>query len=330
MTKNNYKKYYIIIGDIMRRFKAKRKLKKRALIKLVIILILIILLIKNIKKNFIDYSIMIKEKLTSIGLSSISDNNILDKIYVYTKDNIINKPNNMLVYNLEYKENINKEESNNEDVKKVVNTVDSEPLIYIYSSHQKEEYVKDGSNDYNITPGVFLASQILEEKLNNSGIKTIVMKDDITSYLISNNMDYSKSYIASRHFLEPDIKKYSKVKLFIDLHRDAAKKDVTTIDINQKKYARVMFVIGKEYSTYEANLAKANKINDMINKLYPNLSRGVLQKAGYGVNGIYNQDLKDNIILIELGGNENTLEEVNNTIEILVNILGDYINEKEL
>ena len=42
---------------------------------------------------------------------------------------------------------------------------------------------------------------------------------------------------------------------------------------------------------------------------------------------MYNQDLKDNIILIELGGNNNNLDEVVNTIELLVPIIGEYINE---
>ena len=87
-----------------------------------------------------------------------------------------------------------------------------------------------------------------------------------------------------------------------------------------------MFVIGMEYNTYEINLSLANSINNIIDQLYPNLSRKMIKKAGYGVNGVYNQDLKDNIILIELGGNENSLEEVNNTIDVLANILGDYVN----
>lgn len=321
-----------MIGDIMRRFRAKRKLKKRVLIKLLIIIILFFMFFKFLKKNLKNYLDISQKKLTSLGIESISnnDNNILNKIYTYTKENIINKPNTMLVANLEYKSNKNNlSKKNKEKIKKVVNNISDEPIIYIYSTHQKEEYIKDGSYDYNITPGVFLASQILEEKLNNNGINTMIMKDNITEYLNNNHLDYSKSYIASRHFLEPVINKYTKVKLFIDLHRDAAKKDVTTIDINGNACARIMFVIGKEYSTYEANLSIANKLNNMINNKYPNLSRGVLQKQGYGVNGIYNQDLKDNVILIELGGNENNLEEVSNTIEMLVNIIGDYVNEKE-
>ena len=164
-------------------------------------------------------------------------------------------------------------------------------------------------------------------KLNNKGIKTIVMEDDITAYLDNNKLDYSKSYQASRFYLKPALDKYPTVKLFIDLHRDSTPKDVSTTTIDSKNYAKVMFVIGKEYDTYESNLAVASSINDRITSKYPTLSRGVLQKEGYGVNGVYNQDLKDNIILIELGGDKNNLEEVTNTIDVLVEIIGEYINE---
>ena len=46
------------------------------------------------------------------------------------------------------------------------------------------------------------------------------------------------------------------------------------------------------------------------------------------MNGVYNQDLQGNVILIELGGDKNNLEEITNTIDILVNVIGDYVNEK--
>ena len=121
--------------------------------------------------------------------------------------------------------------------------------------------------------------------------------------------------------------KYKEIKLYIDLHRDAASKDVTTTVINDKSCAKVMFVIGKEYETYQNNLGIANKINEKIIKLYPSLSRGILKKEGAGVNGVYNQDLASNIILLELGGDNNNLDEVINTIELIVPIIGEYINE---
>ena len=65
-----------------------------------------------------------------------------------------------------------------------------------------------------------------------------------------------------------------------------------------------------------------------IKNKYPTLTRGVLEKEGKNVNGIYNQDLGSNIMLIEVGGNYNNIEEVMNTIDLIVPIIGDYINEK--
>ena len=61
-----------------------------------------------------------------------------------------------------------------------------------------------------------------------------------------------------------------------------------------------------EYKSYEKNLSVANIINEKIKKKYPSLTRGVMLKSGDNVNGIYNQDLNQNIILMECGGNENT------------------------
>ena len=61
----------------------------------------------------------------------------------------------------------------------------------------------------------------------------------------------------------------------------------------------------------------------------------LLQKAVTDVNiGIYkrkdvifNQDLYDNATLIEVGGVDNTIEEVNNTLEAFAKVLSEYIKE---
>ena len=54
-----------------------------------------------------------------------------------------------------------------------------------------------------------------------------------------------------------------------------------------------------------------------------------MRKEGAGVDGVYNQDLNSNVILIEIGGNENNIEEVNNTLDIVASVIGEYLNEKE-
>ena len=172
-----------------------------------------------------------------------------------------------------------------------------------------------------------MAAYILQEKLSSQNIKADVMEDNITDYLNLNNMKYSKSYEASRKFLTDALNKYKDYKLIIDLHRDALPKEKSTTIINNKSCAKISFVIGEDYDSYETNLQVANKINDKIKEKYPSLTRGVLTKGGEASNGVYNQDLNPNIILIEIGAQENTIDEVLNTIELLAPIIGEYINE---
>ena len=51
-----------------------------------------------------------------------------------------------------------------------------------------------------------------------------------------------------------------------------------------------------------------------------------MKKTGATVNGLYNQDLNSNMILLELGANENTIDEIQNTVESITPILSKYIN----
>lgn len=66
-------------------------------------------------------------------------------------------------------------------------------------------------------------------------------------------------------------------------------------------------------------------INNLFNKYYPGLSRGIYKKQGAGVNGVYNQDISSNTILIEIGGVDNNIDEVLNTTEAVANVLYYYI-----
>jgi len=203
----------------------------------------------------------------------------------------------------------------------------TEPLVYIYNSHQTEGYSKEYLENEKITPNVLMAGYLLKEKLDKLGVPTIIEESNISEFLRINNWNYNASYKASRFYLLDTMEKHPSIKLFIDLHRDSLSKNSSTVTINNKKYAKVLFVVGKEHNNYLKNLNLANKLNNMIKLKYPTLTRGIIQKEGSGVNGIYNQDLSSNIILLELGGNENTITEVLNTIEIISTIIKEYINE---
>lgn len=205
------------------------------------------------------------------------------------------------------------------------NVVD--PKIYIYNSHQLENYSTKHLEIYNITPNVMMASYLLKEKLNKLSIPSIAEDANIIEFMKINNWRHQDSYKASRFYIIDALNKYKNLDLIVDIHRDDLTKEASTVTINNKKYANVLFVVGLEHPKYEENLKLANKINNLIKVKYPNLSRGVLTKKGSGVDGIYNQDLSPKMILLELGGQNNTIDEVLNTTEVLSTIFKEIVGD---
>ena len=201
----------------------------------------------------------------------------------------------------------------------------ADPIIYLYNSHQLENYSNKDLDIYGITPNVLMASYVLREKLNELGLNTIVEEANMSEVLSKNGWNYSYSYQASRGLMEEKKNQYSTLKYFIDIHRDSVSHEYSTVTIGGESYAKVMFVIGLDHDNWKFNFDMVNVLNGLINKYYPGMSRNVMKKEGANVNGIYNQDFSPNCILIEVGGVDNTIEEVYNTMGALAYVLSKYI-----
>lgn len=201
---------------------------------------------------------------------------------------------------------------------------DDMPLVYIYNTHDQESYSSHLLEAYNISFTVKTASFILRDYLKELGIPCFVETESMADYLRKNGLIYKDSYKASRFYLKKRINEYPSIKLFIDLHRDSARKGATTVEIDGKNYAKVLFVVGLDYDNHDYNVNLAEKLNSMIDS---KLSRGISRKTGNKVNGIYNQDVTNNAVLIEIGGQDNTIEEVNNTLKEVSLILFKYMEE---
>ena len=202
---------------------------------------------------------------------------------------------------------------------------ENSPIVYIYNSHQLENYNNSSLDIYGVTPNVMMASYVLREKLHDLGVEAIVEEANMSDILASHGWNYAYSYQASRSVMDEKIKKYNSLKYFIDIHRDSSSKELTTATINGKGYAKVLFVVGLDHDHWESNYHFANELNTKIESSYPGLSRGILKKTGMNVNGIYNQDVSPNCMLIEVGGVDNTIEEVYETINALADVLSKYI-----
>lgn len=175
--------------------------------------------------------------------------------------------------------------------------------IYIYNTHDTEKY-KDNKSVYD-------ASIALQNNLQRLGITSKVEEDKVSNY--SNTG--LKYYDISRKFIN-DIKEHNpNIKYYIDIHRDSV--EDTKVKINDKSYAKVLFVLGTDNENYEKNKEVIDEMNNYLDINYKGLSKGILSKSGEGVNGVYNQDIDKNVLLIEIGGVSNTFEEVQNTTELL-------------
>lgn len=309
------------------RLKKKRKI---SLFKITLLLVLIFFMFSSIKIIINYYKNESKKNLLSLFLFDSNhhfdlkiDENVIDKISNYIFPIYNNKEE--YAFNDEIDDVFIDEESTvkTEYVYDPNNSKIQDPIVYIYNTHQLENYT--GDLVLNINPNVLLASYFLKEKLNKIGVKTIVETSNITEFLNINNLGYASSYEASRYFLKNALDEYKSLKLIIDLHRDAVSKDKTTITIDGTSYAKVLFVVGKEHDNYNENLEFAKKLNSLIKEKYKDLSRGIITKSGNTVNGIYNQDLNNKIVLIELGGEENNFDEIINTINIISPIIKEFI-----
>lgn len=142
------------------------------------------------------------------------------------------------------------------------------------------------------------------------------METDVMKTMKLSHSKFHEAYQVARPFVEQalQVKTYD---LILDIHRDSAKKKTTTLKTSDGNYAKIALVIGLEHPTYGWNLAYAEQLNTELNELVPGISRGILKKEGKGVDGVYNQDLSQQMLLVEIGGIDNTEQELLNTIEVL-------------
>ena len=283
---------------------------------------------KNIKKLLFITIIIISFILGTIFLSSLFDNQKFISILLDTSIKNSNYKSISPIYDylldytigrMQYKDEdyIGSLSSNEYTIDPNPKENKTNPIVYIYNTHQGEEYKGGTIIDHDITPTVMLMSYYLREKLNKENIPSIVETNNISEILRTNNWDYNSSYKASRLLLENAYKNNSSLEYFIDLHRDTNPYQTSFIDYNNKRYAKVLFVIGKNFNGYEHNQELALKLNEILEKYIPGISRGILNKNGKYVNGIYNEDFHPHVILIELGSVYNSIEEVSNTTEII-------------
>ncbi len=196
------------------------------------------------------------------------------------------------------------------------------PQILIYHTHSQEGYADSVEGD--ISTGVVGAGEYLAE----------ILHEQYGYYVIHHTGQYDvevrdQAYAAAEPAIEQLLSEYPTIEVVIDLHRDEVKEGVHLVaDIDGVSCAKFMFFNGLSYSNTigdisylynphrEENLAFSFQAQVLANEYYPGITRGIYLRAYR-----YNMHFVGKNMLLELGAQSNTREEVWNTVPIIAQVL---------
>lgn len=208
------------------------------------------------------------------------------------------------------------------------------PEILIYHTHTSEGYLRDISklnkegsqtrtsdNRWNVVRVGEELAQILRKEYGVEVIHNAAVHD---------NPGTSGAYGRSLNTASNILKSYPSIKMVIDLHRDGLDKEQLRLvtDINGKKAAKIMFVVGTDatglsHPNWRENLKLVITLQEKLNKKYPGLARPILISENR-----YNQHLSKGAILIEVGGDGNLMSECLESARCLAEVIGEIVNNK--
>ena len=307
-----------MVNSMKKRFIAKKRHKYLS-IKIILCLLITYFSFSFTIKYLIKKKISFTDEKRINEYLAIASNNLIGEISIFDIMNInLASPNTFLKLSFS---NFKKLEYVDYE-KKTVGVIKEtkEPLIYIYNTHQTEDYNPGSLKEYNITPTVYMASVMLQKALEKKGINSVVEESNIKEILNINGWSYGHSYLASRMLLEDVKKDYSSIKYFIDIHRDSVS---GTAIVDNLTYAKLMFVVGLNHPNYQENQSLVTRLHEFIKSNYDS----VIKNIYYSKNGKYNQDFDSNTILIEIGGPDNKIDEVYNSVNLLAQALAAEIGD---
>lgn len=199
--------------------------------------------------------------------------------------------------------------------------IDFNKNALIYHTHAREAYKSSEyelSEDYRTADENYNVLNIgnhLKNKLTEEGYEVIHNKED---YEIP---DLESAYIRSKEGVQKILSENKNIDLLIDIHRESFERkeiEKTCIEIEGERVARLRFVIGADTSDDEwlHDLKLALEIQKKANEKYPDLFRPIIIRERD-----YNQDLSKYSILLEVGEDQNSIEEANEAIDCFVELL---------
>ena len=198
------------------------------------------------------------------------------------------------------------------------------PLVIIYHTHSTESYQPYSESNFHREKEEGTVRDVgnkMTKELNKLGIGVVHDKT------IHDRPSYNQSYDRSLETVTALQKKYPTAKYIIDLHRDAAAYSGNvgkTTTIKGKTVAKFGLVIGQNNANYSKLLSYAKKINQKAGSMYPGFEGRIIKKEYR-----YNEYIADKYLLLEIGNNQNKIEEVRATGTYFAHVLAAVIEDEQ-
>ncbi len=204
-----------------------------------------------------------------------------------------------------------------------------EPQILIYHTHSQESFADSIPGDEStgiVGVGEHLASILRQRYGYNVMHYTESFDKESRDYAYGNALPVIEKLLAD----------HPSIEVVIDLHRDAMPESRRLVtELQGKPTAQIMFFNGLsrtakggieylENPYLDDNLAFSFQMQAACNEYYPGLARRIYLKAYR-----YNMHLCPKTLLIELGAQNNTVEEMKNACEPLAHVLSLVLNGEE-
>ena len=206
------------------------------------------------------------------------------------------------------------------------------PKVLVYHTHTTESYVLKQSD---------IGKKGVPSFNSNSRYSVVRVGEELSRYLKKYGIDVlhngtvhdtvrDAAYGPALKTVQKYTKSYPSIKVFLDIHRDAAdssNKLRLVQKIKGKNAAQIMFVVGTNgklpHSEWKENLKFALKLQQKLNEKYPGLAGPI-----WISNNRYNQHVSDDALIIEIGGDGNLLSECLESTKYLAEVLNEVMKGK--
>lgn len=196
----------------------------------------------------------------------------------------------------------------------------SGPKVLIYHTHALERYNSGIANVSKLSVNdskmsVREVGEALTQNLNSLNINTL------HNCTLHDLYDHNRAYVESLKTLTHYINSYPSISMTIDIHRDGSgvvgERLRAVKNINGRNAAKIMIVIGTNAGTLKhpnwiENMKLALKLQNILNKIAPGLTKPI-----YLSSNRYNEHVTKGSLLIEIGGDGNSISEAKESTKYL-------------